>query len=75
MAAWSEIMLGDEKTWSRVELAQRLFEEYFAICFWHWKPDLRITEAMIPAVVKELCAHGGQNGMLAASKLQKTEEG
>jgi hypothetical protein len=68
-------MVHDEKIGSRVELAQKLFEEYFATCFWHWKPDLRITEAMIPAVVKELCAHGGGKGMLAASQLQRTEEG
>jgi len=68
-------MLYDEKTCSRVELAQQLFEEFFATCFWHWKRDLRITEPMIPAVVKELCAHGGRKGMLAASKLQRTEEG
>jgi hypothetical protein len=68
-------MLHEEKTHSRVELAQRIFKEFYASCFWHWKPDLKITEAMIPAVVKELCAHGGRKGMLAAARLQETEEG
>jgi hypothetical protein len=67
-------MLHEEKTRSRIELAQKLFQEYYASCFWHWKRDLMITESMIPAVVKELCAHGGRAGMLAAAGLQETEE-
>jgi len=67
-------MSADEKNKVRVELARQLFKEYYASCFWHWKPDLLITEATIPALVKELCAHGGRKGMLAAAKLQNTEE-
>jgi hypothetical protein len=60
---------------ARTERARQLFREFYARCFWHWKPDLVITESMIPAVVKELCAHGGRKGMLAAAELQRTEEG
>lgn len=68
-------MSHEEKARFRIELAQALFKQYYASCFWHWKPDLVITEAVIPAVVKELCAHGGRSAMLAAAKLQDTEEG
>ena len=67
-------MTHEEKFHSRTELAQDLFKKFYARCFWHWKPDLVVTEAMIPAVVKELCAHGGRPGLLAAAKLQETEE-
>ncbi len=67
-------MLSDEKSRLRVELAQKLFNEYYARCFWHWRPDLKVTVDTIPSVVKGLCAHGGRQGMLAASKLQETEE-
>ncbi len=57
-----------------VVLAQQLYNEYYASCFWHLKPDLVITEAMIPVIVKGLCKHGGRKGMQAASKLQSREE-
>jgi hypothetical protein len=53
----------------RLELANRLFREYYAACFWHLKPDLRITEEMMPIVVKGLRSHGGRAGALAAARL------
>jgi len=53
----------------RLELASRLFREYYAACFWHLKPDLRVTEEMIPIVVKGLRTHGGRRGALAAARL------
>lgn len=73
-AARGYLMLHEEKTRSRVELAQRLFKEYYASCFWHFKRDLVITESMIPMIVRGLCASGGLRGMAAAAQLQKTEE-
>jgi hypothetical protein len=68
-------MLDEEKSRLRIELAQILFKEYYASCFWHWKPDLIISESMIPAVVRRLCAHGSRKAMLAAAGLHETEEG
>jgi hypothetical protein len=53
----------------RLELAQRLFQEFYCQCFWHYRPDLPITEARIPLVVKGLRAHGGRKGLLAAAQL------
>lgn len=53
----------------RVALAQRLFHEFYAACFWHLKPDLVITEALIPTVVRGLRSYGGQRGLNAAAQL------
>jgi hypothetical protein len=54
---------------SRLELAARLFKEYHTACFWHMKPDLVITETMIPTIVKGLRTYGGRQGVLAAARL------
>jgi hypothetical protein len=67
-------MSDDVKTKAALERAQQLFKQYYASCFWHWKPDLVVNEPMIPLIVKGLCAHGGQKGMLAAAELQRPEE-
>lgn len=67
-------MLKDHTKSRDVEIARELFKEFYASCFWHWKRDLVVTEEMIPAIVKGLCTHGGRKGMLAASRLQRTEE-
>ncbi len=58
---------------SRAELAKRLFREYYSQCFWHFRPDLPITEERIPLVVKELRDHGGRKGLLAAAQLVSAE--
>src|SRR5262245_25429444 len=56
-------------TLPRLELANRLFHEFYAVCFWHLKPDLVVTEALIPLIVAGLRKHGGRRGMLAADRL------
>ena len=56
-------------TAEKVELANRLFREFYTACFWHMKPDLDVTEAMIPVVAKGLRTYGGRRGMLAAAEL------
>jgi hypothetical protein len=58
---------------SRLELAKSLFREYYSQCFWHCRPDLPITEARIPLVVKGLQTHGGRKGLLAAARLTALE--
>ncbi len=58
---------------SRLELAKRLFQEYYSQCFWHFRPDLPITEERIPLVVKGLRDHGGRKGLLAAARLISAE--
>jgi hypothetical protein len=54
---------------SHVELAARLYKEFYISCFWHMKPDLVVTEATIPSIVKGLRIYGGRPGALAAAKL------
>jgi hypothetical protein len=53
----------------KVALANRLYREFYTACFWHMKPDLIVTEAMIPTVVKGLRTYGGKRGMMAAAEL------
>ena len=63
-------------TWkpeSRAELARRLFREFYAACFWHLKPDLVVTEEVIPIIVRGLRTHGGRRGLLAAAQLEGPE--
>jgi hypothetical protein len=57
----------------RVELARRLYREFYAVCFWHLKPDLNVTEEMIPVIVRGLRSHGGRRGFLAAAQLEESE--
>jgi hypothetical protein len=54
----------------RVELARQLFQESFALCFWHSPRDLEITEELIPFVIRGLRAHGGHRGFKLAGMLQ-----
>ncbi len=56
-------------TSERLELANRLYREYHTRCFWHCRPDLVITEELIPFVVKGLRTCGGRRGFILASKL------
>ncbi len=55
----------------RLHLANQLFREYYSACFWHMKPDLLITPAFLPLVIKGLKAHGGRKGLLAAARLEE----
>ena len=57
---------GDE----RLELANQLYREFHTRCFWHSPRDLRVTEDLIPFVVKGLRAYGGRRGFILAAKLQ-----
>lgn len=65
----------NSESWSRLNLAQQLFLRYYVRCFWHMKPDLVVSEAMIPAIVKGLRLHGGREGMLFAEKLAHWPDG
>jgi hypothetical protein len=57
----------------RTELAGRLFREFYAACFWHLKPDLVVTEEIIPIIIRGLRTHGGRRGFLAAGQLEQAE--
>ncbi len=65
------MMASEEKTRAMLQRAQRLFKQYYAACFWHLKPDLVVTEALIPIIVKGLRKHGGRSAFLDADRLEK----
>jgi hypothetical protein len=54
---------------TRLELAQQFFKEYYASCFWHLRPDLIVTEEMLPIIIKGLRTYGGIRGVQAAALL------
>jgi hypothetical protein len=55
----------------KIALAKRIFSQYYAACFWHMRPDLDITEATIPILIKELRNNGGLAAMRAAAQLDE----
>ena len=57
-------------SFERLELARKLFQQFYAQCFWHSPRDLDITEDLIPFVVKGLRANGGHLGFMLAAKLR-----
>jgi hypothetical protein len=59
------------QTADKLQLAQQLFNEFYGACFWHMKPDLLITQAMLPLITKGLRTHGGRRGWMAADRLEK----
>lgn len=54
---------------SRVALAQQLFEQFYAECFWHMPPTFRVRAGDIPVIVKNLRTHGGRSGFFASASL------
>jgi len=53
-----------------LELANRLYREYHARCFWHSPRGLIITEDLIPLVVKGLRKHGGRRGFILSGQIK-----
>jgi hypothetical protein len=53
----------------RLELARRVFKEYYAQCFWSWDSALEIRESDIPHLVEGLRENGGHQGYRLAREL------
>ena len=53
----------------RLELARRAFREFYAQCFWSYRPDAEITEDDIPWVVRELRHNGGHRGYRVVAEI------
>jgi hypothetical protein len=64
------VPLSDEE---RLALADRLYREFHARCFWHCPRDLVITEDLIPLVVQGLRKHGGHRGFKLSAQLRHGE--
>ena len=55
--------------------AQELFRQYHSQCFWHLKPDLKITAERMPMVLDGLKTYGGKKGYLLAHELEALWKG
>ena len=53
----------------RLELARRAFREFYAQCFWSYRPDAEMTEEKILFVIRGLREHGGLVGYRVAAEL------
>jgi hypothetical protein len=53
----------------RIDLAQKAFREFYALCFWSYREDTEITEDKITFVIRGLREHGGLAGYQAAAEL------
>jgi hypothetical protein len=56
---------------SCLDRARRVYREYFTMCFWHWRRDLEITEAVLPALIKGLRANGNRQAFVEAERLSR----
>ena len=56
-----------------LEYATRVFKEFHARCFWHWRADAPVTEVILPLIIHGLCTYGGRKGLQAAAKLQELQ--
>lgn len=54
---------------ARVELARKAFKDFYAECFWSYRPDAKITEEDIPWVIRELRHYGGAKGYQAVAEI------
>jgi hypothetical protein len=53
----------------RVREARRAFRKFHVQCFWYMRPDMDVTLADVPEIVRGLRQNGGQQGFLLAAKL------
>jgi hypothetical protein len=53
----------------RIALAQRLFDELYAKCFWSWDPKTKVTEDLLPSVANALRTNGGRREFLLSVKI------
>ena len=58
-----------EASQRRLELARKAFKDFYAQCFWSYRPDAEITEEKISFVVRGLREHGGLAGYRVAAEL------
>jgi hypothetical protein len=59
-----------QSAFNRLGLARELFQQFQARCFWHSPRDLKITEDLVPFVIKGLCDNGGRPGFMWAARLE-----
>jgi len=53
----------------RLALAQEVFREFHARCFWFMRPDAEIEAEEIPYICERLRADGGRRGFFLAAEI------
>lgn len=53
----------------RLALAREAFRLFRTRCFWFLRPDLEVTAAHLPLIVRGLRLNGGHAGVLMAARL------
>lgn len=53
----------------RLLLAREAFRRFRGQCFWFMRPDLEITAAYLPMIVRGLRLHGGRVGFALADRI------
>lgn len=61
----------EAKAMVRIREAKRAFKQYYTECFWHLKPDLKITRDNIHIVVNGLKNYGDRKAFFLAHKLSQ----
>lgn len=54
---------------ANLELAQKLFEDFYIECFWFWKRNHKVVQEDIPNIIKGLRIYGGHRGFKLSAKL------
>lgn len=57
------------RTMVSVREAKRAYQQYHALCFWSYDPNMRVTAADIPWVAEQLRKHGNRQAWEKAAKL------
>lgn len=53
----------------RVREARRAYRRYHTMCFWSYRPDLKITREDIAWVAEQLMKHGGREAWTAGARM------
>ncbi|CAN5180397.1 hypothetical protein BH20VER2_BH20VER2_03330 [soil metagenome] len=53
----------------QLSLAREAYRLFQTRCFWFMRPDLEITEANLPLIIRGLRTHGGHAGYALAARL------
>lgn len=59
----------DAKMMVKLREAKKAFKKFYSRCFWHMKPDLKITPNNIHLIVRGLKNYGNREAFFTAYKL------
>jgi hypothetical protein len=60
----------DARAMVKVREARRAFRRYRTMCFWSYRPDLRIGPEDVPWVAEQLMKHGNREAWRVGARLR-----